>query len=103
MRLEPKPATTSAGLFLYPAGAIGATLVFASLLVLVAGASPFNVFWLVLKGAAGSQFAIVETLTRATPLILTGLAVAVAVSLVAGLYAGLILWAALGATERLVG
>ncbi len=78
MRLEPKPATTSAGLFLYPAGAIGATLVFASLLVLVAGASPFNVFWLVLKGAAGSQFALVETLTRATPLIFTGLAVAVA-------------------------
>ncbi len=30
------------------------------------------------KGAAGSQFAFFETLTRATPLIFTGLAVAVA-------------------------
>jgi ABC-type uncharacterized transport system permease subunit len=36
------------------------------------------VFYLVFKGAAGSQFALVETLTRATPLIFTGLAVAVA-------------------------
>ena len=32
----------------------------------------------VLKGAAGSQFALLETLTRSTPLIFTGLAVAVA-------------------------
>ena len=31
-----------------------------------------------LKGAAGSQFALLETLTRATPLIFTGLAAAVA-------------------------
>ena len=60
------------------AGAIVATLVVTSLLVLAAGASPFSVFYLVAKGAAGSQFALLETLTRATPLIFTGLAVAVA-------------------------
>jgi general nucleoside transport system permease protein len=78
MRLEPKPAPGLAVTLLYPAGAILATLAVASLLVLIAGASPFNVFWLVAKGAAGSQFALVETLTRATPLIFTGLAVAVA-------------------------
>jgi ABC-type uncharacterized transport system permease subunit len=58
--------------------AIGATVVFSSFLVMLAGASPFTVFYLVFKGAAGSQFALVETLTRATPLIFTGLAVAVA-------------------------
>ena len=46
--------------------------------MLAAGASPFSVFYLVAKGAAGSQFALLETLTRATPLIFTGLAVAVA-------------------------
>ena len=45
---------------------------------MLAGASPFSVFSLVVKGAAGSQFALLETLTRATPLIFTGLAVAVA-------------------------
>lgn len=78
MRLEPKPSPSIAHTLLYPAGAIVATLLVASLLVMAAGASPFNVFWLVLKGAAGSQFALVETLTRATPLIFTGLAVAVA-------------------------
>ena len=63
---------------LYPLGAIAATLVITSLLVLAAGASPFSVFYLVAKGAPGSQFAILETLTRTTPLIFTGLAVAVA-------------------------
>lgn len=78
MRLEPKPAPGLAGTIAYPAAAIAATVVIASVLVLIAGASPFSVFWLVLKGAAGSQFALVETLTRATPLIFTGLAVAVA-------------------------
>jgi simple sugar transport system permease protein len=78
MRLEPKPAPGLAITLLYPLGAIIATVVIASLLVLIAGASPFNTFWLVAKGAAGSQFALFETLTRATPLIFTGLAVAVA-------------------------
>jgi ABC-type uncharacterized transport system permease subunit len=78
MRLEPKPAPPLLVLLLYPVGAILATLVIVSLLVLAAGADPFSVFGLVARGAAGSQFAILETLTRATPLIFTGLAVAVA-------------------------
>ncbi|PSJ57369.1 ABC transporter permease [Pseudaminobacter soli (ex Li et al. 2025)] len=78
MRLEPKPAPSLAVTLLYPVGAIIVTFLIASLLVLAAGASPFSVFYLVAKGAAGSQFALLETLTRATPLIFTGLAVAVA-------------------------
>ncbi len=78
MRLEPKPAPSLAVTLLYPLGAIIATFIITSLLVLAAGASPLSVFYLVAKGAAGSQFALLETLTRATPLIFTGLAVAVA-------------------------
>lgn len=78
MRLEPKPAPSLAVTLLYPVAAIAVTLLFSSLLVLAAGASPLSVFYLVAKGAAGSQFAALETLTRATPLIFTGLAVAVA-------------------------
>jgi len=78
MRLEPKPRPSGTSLILYPLGAVAVTLVVASLLVMAAGASPLSVFGLVLKGAAGSQFALLETLTRATPLIFTGLAVAVA-------------------------
>ncbi|KNY15330.1 ABC transporter permease [Shinella sp. SUS2] len=78
MRLEPKPAPTLAVTLLFPLAAILATLLLVSLLVLAAGASPLSVFYLVAQGAAGSQFALLETLTRAAPLIFTGLAVAVA-------------------------
>ena len=78
MRLEPKPAPSLAVLILFPVAAIATTLVLTSILVLLAGASPLSVFYLVAKGAAGSQFALFETLTRATPLIFTGLAIAVA-------------------------
>ena len=74
-----------------------------SLLVLAAGASPFSVFYLVAKGAAGSQFALLETLSRATPLIFTGLAVAVAfraklwnIGAEAQLYAGAVMTVVLG-------
>lgn len=78
MRLEAKPAPSLGVTLLYPLGAIAATIAITSLLVLAAGASPFSVFYLVARGAAGSQFAALETLTRATPLIFTGLAIAVA-------------------------
>lgn len=78
MRLEPKSAPSLAATFAYPLGAVAATLVITGLLVLAAGANPFSVFYLVVRGAAGTQFAILETLTRATPLIFTGLAIAVA-------------------------
>ncbi len=43
-----------------------------------AGAPILTAFRLMAAGAAGSLFAVTETLTRATPLILTGLAAAVA-------------------------
>ncbi len=78
MRLEPKPAPSLLATLAYPLAAIVVTLAFSSLLVLAAGASPLSVFYLVARGAVGSQFALLETLTRATPLIFTGLAVAVA-------------------------
>ncbi|MFN4273024.1 MAG: ABC transporter permease [Aliihoeflea sp.] len=78
MRLEAKPTPSLATSLAYPLGAVAVTLVLVSLLVIAAGASPFSVFHLVLVGAAGTQFAALETLTRATPLIFTGLAVAVA-------------------------
>ena len=60
-------------------------------------------FYLVARGAAGSQFALFETLTRATPLIFTGLAVAVAfrarlwnIGAEAQLYAGAVVTVVLG-------
>ena len=57
---------------------MAASFAVAALLVLVGGAIAFAVFAAVIKGAIGSQFAFLETLTRATPLIFTGLAAAVA-------------------------
>lgn len=78
MRLEPRPDPSPVLLASIPAAAILATMFVAALLVLAAGAEPFSVFAQILRGAAGSQFALLETLTRATPLIFTGLAVAVA-------------------------
>nr|WP_306264724.1 ABC transporter permease [Pararhizobium sp. IMCC3301] len=103
MRLEPKPAPSLAVTLLYPAMAIVATFVIAAVLVMIAGAEPLQVFALVLKGAVGSQFALVETLTRATPLIFTGLAIAVAfraklwnIGAEAQLYAGAVMTVLLG-------
>jgi simple sugar transport system permease protein len=79
------------------------SLVIASLLVLWSGANPMNVLFLVARGALGSQFAAFETLTRATPLIFTGLAAAIAfrarlwnIGGEAQLYGGAIMAALLG-------
>src|SRR5262245_6083161 len=103
MRLEPREKPSLLVTLLYPALAIFATLVFAGILVSFSGANPFAVFRLVFKGAAGSQFAFLETLTRATPLIFTGLAAAVAfraklwnIGGEAQLYAGAIMTVVLG-------
>lgn len=103
MRLEARPAPTLAETLLYPTGAVLATLAISALLVLAAGAAPHAVFAQVLVGAAGSQFALMETLTRSIPLIFTGLAVAVAfrarlwnIGAEAQLYAGGIVTAVLG-------
>lgn len=78
MRLEPRADASPAIAVLAPLGALGISLIIGALLVMWSGASALNSFALVLKGAAGSQFALLETLTRSTPLIFTGLAAAVA-------------------------
>ncbi len=78
MRLEPRGHRSAAVLILYPVAALAFAVGFCAFLVMLSGASPFSVLGLIVKGAAGTQFAFLETLTRATPLIFTGLAAAVA-------------------------
>ena len=78
MRLEPINNPSFGRKLVPPALALSATIVIASLLAMIAGANPFSVLGLIIKGAFGSKFALLETLNRATPLIFTGLAVAVA-------------------------
>ncbi|HEY9039091.1 MAG TPA: ABC transporter permease [Roseovarius sp.] len=104
MRLESVANPSLARTLTPPALAIAATVVIASLLAMLAGANPFAVLGLILKGAFGSKFALLETLNRATPLIFTGLAVAVAfrarlwnIGAEAQLYAGALVVAVLGA------
>ena len=78
MRLEKRTQTSRSALILAPVGAIAFTLLISSLLVLWAGAPLGQTYALLFNGGFGSVFALSETLTRATPLILTGLAATVA-------------------------
>jgi simple sugar transport system permease protein len=78
LRLEARAHTPRALLLGAPLAAIAFTLAISSLLVAWAGAPVGQAYALLLQGGFGSRFAITETLTRATPLIFTGLAAAVA-------------------------
>ncbi len=78
MRLEMR-AEASIGLRLAVSLASGlVALLIVAIPVMAAGGNPFNAYILMAQGAFGSMFALSETLNRATPLILTGLAAAVA-------------------------
>jgi simple sugar transport system permease protein len=103
MRLEPIAHPGFARRLGPPAAAIVATVLVAALLAALAGANPFAVLGQIVTGAVGSRFAALETLNRATPLIFTGLAVAVAfrarlwnIGAEAQLYAGAIIAVLLG-------
>lgn len=103
MRLEPIANPTLARTLGFPVIALALTVFIGSSLAMLAGANPFATLGLILKGAAGSRFAILETLNRATPLIFTGLAVAVAfraklwnIGAEAQLYAGAVMAVLLG-------
>ena len=78
MRLERRTAVSRSALVVAPLAAVAATMLICALLVAWAGAPIGRTYLLLLEGGFGSRFALTETLTRATPLILTGLAVAVA-------------------------
>jgi ABC-type uncharacterized transport system permease subunit len=103
MRLEPIANPPTLRRLGFPALALLATLAVAMGLALLAGANPLAVLGQIATGALGSKLAILETLNRATPLIFTGLAVAVAfraklwnIGAEAQLYAGAILAVVLG-------
>jgi general nucleoside transport system permease protein len=78
MRLEKRSTPSAVALVLAPLAAIAFTLLISALLVLWAGAPVGQTYALLLKGGFGSVFAWSETLTRAIPLMLTGLAATVA-------------------------
>jgi simple sugar transport system permease protein len=78
MRFERREQSSVALTVMAPVAAILAALVMAGVLIAIAGANAFEAYGLILRGAFGSRLGLTETLTRATPLILTGLAAAVA-------------------------
>ena len=78
MRLEKRSQSSGLALLLAPVGAVLFTLLVSALLVWWAGADVAQTYGLLLRGGFGSVFALSETFTRAIPLMLTGLAAAVA-------------------------
>jgi ABC-type uncharacterized transport system permease subunit len=78
LQLEPRQAAPL-GLRLAVSLASGlVALLIVAIPVMAAGRNPFDAYVLMAQGAFGSMFALSETLNRATPLILTGLAAAIA-------------------------
>ncbi len=103
MRLERREQVPVGLAIAAPFAASVAALALAAILIRLAGAPVFAAFGDLVVGAFGSRLAVTETLVRATPLIFTGLAVAVAfrarlwnIGAEGQLYAGALAVAALG-------
>ena len=78
LRLEPRAGSSPWLGFATPLLAAVLALVLAAIPLLAAGVSPLRAYRVMAEGALGSRFALTEVIARATPLILTGLAAAVA-------------------------
>jgi len=77
-RIERRAARSSLALIAALVAAAAGAILCCSLLFLAAGADPTAAFAALAKGSFGSTRVIADTLVRATPLILTGLATALA-------------------------
>lgn len=78
MRLEPRAHVPLWLSLAAPITAIALAFACCALLIVLSGAPVVAAYQALLRGAFGSVFALTETLTRAAPLIFTGLAAAVA-------------------------
>jgi ABC-type uncharacterized transport system permease subunit len=76
IRFEPREPASLPRLILVPVAAAVVALALAAIPMAFAGLDIFKAYGLMATGAFGSLFAFTEMLTRATPLILTGLAAA---------------------------
>jgi simple sugar transport system permease protein len=78
MRLERRSDVPLAMIIVAPVTAVAVALILAAGLIAAAGVNPLTAYAEMLRGAFGSRLSVTETLTRATPLMLTGLAAAIA-------------------------
>lgn len=62
----------------HPLFALFLALLAGSVAILLAGENPFSVYHTMIRGAFGSTFFLLATLTRATPIIITGLGASIA-------------------------
>lgn len=77
-RIEPRAETSARGRAVVVGSALVMALILCGFLFLAVGVSPFAAFQSLLQGAFGTWRAATETLVKATPLIFTGLATAIA-------------------------
>ena len=78
IRFEPRTNPSAIMVYGVPVMAAIIAILLAAIPLALAGAPIIKAYGLMISGAFGSMFAISEMLTRATPLILTGLAAAIA-------------------------
>jgi simple sugar transport system permease protein len=78
LRLEPRPDATAIRRILALSASLAIALILCGLLFLVVGVNPLLALGALLQGAFGTWRGTTETLVKATPLIFTGLATAVA-------------------------
>jgi len=74
MRLERRASVPWTLVVSAPFAAIVLALALSAVLILAAGVNPLLAYIEMLRGSLGSRLAVTETLTRAVPLVLTGLA-----------------------------
>ena len=77
-RLEEREQRSLRSQFLTPFIAVFIALLISSFFILLAGVNPLNSYKELFIGSFGSKNAVAETLSRATPIILTGLAASIA-------------------------
>jgi len=106
MRFERRQKVSPLWMVGAPVAAMVVALAIAGVLIALAGAPVLEAYGRILTGAFGSRLSATETLTRATPLIFTGLAAAVAfraqvwnIGAEGQLYAGALAVATLGAAN----
>lgn len=78
IRLEKRMTVSPWATVLVPTVSIILALLFGGLFLVFTGHNPLEVYRLMFSGAFGSAYGLSETVVKATPLILTGLAVAIA-------------------------
>jgi len=110
LKFERRLTVSRVATFLSPLAALLLALLFGAVLLATAGANPWTTYRAMFTGAFGSTYNWTETLVKATPLILTGMSVAIAFRMLfwnIGAEGQLVMggiaaaWTALFLTERL--